>query len=625
MKFRILKFLLPVVAMLLAGIPAMAGEPFLRLPAVISDHMVLQADETVLIYGWADPNCDITVAPSWGEPVKVRSQYDTYWEAEIKTPKASSEAHSIVISSAKKLSRTVEDILIGQVWLCSGQSNMEWSAANGIRDMKEELKTEMNREIRLFTVTKNCAGNLQTDCVGEWRVCTPESALYFSAVGYWFGKFLAEGLDQPVGLINSSWGGTPIELWMPGSSILNRKDLVDSYKSGRYAPRKGWRVSGAYNAMIHPLAKVSIAGAIWYQGEANTYNPQYYAEEMTLMIDGWRKSFGRDFPFYFVQIAPHGRVDGGTSKALVREQQDMAARSVPKTGMVVISDLVDDVTDIHPKYKEKVGLRLANMALGDTYGKDAGKYRHASFAGVEFKRGRAIVSFDNAEGGIVCNGSSIENLEICDAGMQFMPAQGMIGNDGKLVVWSKEVKNPVAVRYCFSDTAVGNLYDAAGLPVAPFRTDSDNAAKPFVKPLEAPGANPVKLSGNGLEVRKFEKGSVVFTNRNYKFSKVPASFSGFEFAAHQASNTESVKGTITASSAGKIYILARSNDRTREGLAGWKQEKNSEVRYETNDPAKPGILYLFSRKVKAGEKVEFPDFIDFAGATLVASSIDYEK
>ena len=293
MKHSIRKALLLAGFCLLGALSA-AAQPFLRLPAIIGDHMVLQEKNTVRLHGWADPNATLTVTPSWGEAVTVKVGYDTAWSVELTTPAASAEPRSITFATNKKAVRKVDDILIGQVWLCSGQSNMNWSAANGIVDMKKELESPMNPRIRLFTVTKNSTPYPQDDCEGRWQVCTPKSTLYFSAVGYFFGKRLADELQQPVGLVNSSWGGTPVEVWTPANVMGKNAQMVASWKE--QPKSKLWQIGSLYNAMIHPLRHTTFAGAIWYQGESNKTNAALYGDEFTMMIESWRKVFGRTLP-----------------------------------------------------------------------------------------------------------------------------------------------------------------------------------------------------------------------------------------------------------------------------------------------------------------------------------------
>lgn len=620
---RILKKWVALAALLLLSAGTVCGQPFLRLPAIVGDHMVLQADTVVTLHGWADPNARVTVTPSWGEPVTVRVGFDTKWEVKLKTPAASSKAHSIAFQSSRKVSQTVKDVLIGQVWLCSGQSNMNWSAANGIVDMKQELTGKLNPQIRLFTVTKNSSPYPAEDCVGRWEVCDAESALYFSAVGYFFGKRLAEELHQPVGLVNSSWGGTPVEVWTPAFVMKKNPQMVDAWKKhSKY--NRGWDIGSLYNAMIVPLLRTTFAGAIWYQGESNKENAALYGAEFRLMIESWRKAFHQTLPFYFVQIAPHARTEGGITGALVREQQARVAATVPETGMVVIPDLVDDVTNIHPAYKKGVGDRLAGWALGEVYGKKDHKYRHATFRSAEFKRNQVIVSFDHAEGGLVCPDGAIAGLEVCDASMRFVPAQGMIDErSGSLIVWNKDVSRPAAVRYCFSDGAIGNLFDAAGLPVAPFRSDANDTAMPSRLPDDAVSNMEVIVQGEGFDVRPFEQNVPFFLDRPYVLTKLPARFAGFKMLSHNAGVKAQLHCMVTPQSDGRIYVVARRYGHRGIDLRGWTLERNSEIRYSASGKSRPGILDIYYKEVKAGEMVELPIVEDFAGLTLLAAKIAY--
>lgn len=624
MKFKIQKLLL-VAAVLLCATLTAAAQPFLRLPAIIGSHMVLQENASVKLYGWAAPNSIVTVTPSWGEAVKVKTGLNTQWSVEVKTPAASSKTHSITFESNAKASKTIDDVLIGQVWLCSGQSNMNWSAANGIKDMKQELETEMNPQIRLFTVTKNSTRYPQEDCIGQWEVCDAQSALHFSAVGYFFGKKLASELNQPVGLVNSSWGGTPIEVWTPSAFMGKNEAMVASWKEHSKSKQE-WQIGTLYNAMIYPLLNTTFAGVVWYQGESNKENATLYGDEFQMMIESWRKAFKAQLPFFFVQIAPHARVEGGMENAIVREQQTRVAATVPETGMVVISDLVDDVTNIHPSYKEGVGNRLAGWALTEVYGKAGGKYKSPIFESVAFEGSRAIVSFANAEGGIVCSDDAIKGLEICDASMKFVVAQGKIDKKkNRLIVWSKEVTHPAAVRYCFSDGAIGNLFDTAGLPVAPFRSDSDNNAAPAKLPNEATTKMTVNAQGEGFELRHLTVGENFFINRDYPLSMIPDRFNGFDMLVHSAIKDSVQDCKVTAAKKGRIYIVTRRNSNTLANLKGWTQEHNSEIRYSTHDKAKPGIVYICYTDVKAGQTITLPKTTDFAGVTLIAAKIDYKQ
>ena len=619
-----LKSLCAALLLLGAGAGQITAQPILRLPSIIGDHMVLQANSNVKIWGWAEPNKEVLISPSWSQDtVRTKSTGDTKWLASIQTPAADNRTYTLTVQTQQRKIE-VKDILVGQVWLCGGQSNMNYSAAQGITDMQEELQKPMNPTIRLFTVTRNSSPWYQEECEGKWQVCNAKSALWFSAVGYFFGKTLSEALSQPVGLINASWGGSPVETWTPASSMSKEPALKGMWTKNRKSKSPyNYTIGSMYNAMIHPITNFALAGIVWYQGEANVGHTSY-ADAFSLLIDSWRTRFGRDLPFYFVQIAPY-KYKHPNSGAEIREQQARVAASKDRTGMVVVSDLVENVGDIHPRRKQEVGRRLANWALAETYGKPGSKYRHATFASITVKGQKAIIAFNNAEGGIVSDGNPAEALEICDASMVFRPARAMIDQkDGSLIVWNDAVRKPVAVRYMFSNEGIGNLKDTAGLPVAPFRTDSpllaaDMAAAELAKEMTLTG---VKAEGDGYKSVKLKKGSKLFLNRSYPVNILPERFNDFDMLIREATPGQlSQVCSVTPTADGLVYIIARKNERTAEDLFGWREVKNSEVTYSTS---KGDVsLKIFSKKAKAGKKIEIPQTKDFCGITLIAKKIDY--
>ena len=619
-----LKSLCAALLLLGAGAGQITAQPILRLPSIIGDHMVLQANSNVKIWGWAEPNKEVLIIPSWSQDtVRTKSTGDTKWLASIQTPAADNRTYTLTVQTQQRKIE-VKDILVGQVWLCGGQSNMNYSAAQGITDMQEELQKPMNPTIRLFTVTRNSSPWYQEECEGKWQVCNAKSALWFSAVGYFFGKTLSEALSQPVGLINASWGGSPVETWTPASSMSKEPALKGMWTKNRKSKSPyNYTIGSMYNAMIHPITNFALAGIVWYQGEANVGHTSY-ADAFSLLIDSWRTRFGRDLPFYFVQIAPY-KYKHPNSGAEIREQQARVAASKDRTGMVVVSDLVENVGDIHPRRKQEVGRRLANWALAETYGKPGSKYRHATFASITVKGQKAIIAFNNAEGGIVSDGNPAEALEICDASMVFRPARAMIDQkDGSLIVWNDAVRKPVAVRYMFSNEGIGNLNDTAGLPVAPFRTDSpllaaDMAAAELAKEMTLTG---VKAEGDGYKSVKLKKGSKLFLNRSYPVNILPERFNDFDMLIREATPGQlSQVCSVTPTADGLVYIIARKNERTAEDLFGWREVKNSEVTYSTS---KGDVsLKIFSKKAKAGKKIEIPQTKDFCGITLIAKKIDY--
>ncbi len=610
MKKKALSLLLS----LFAFASVMQAQAYLKLPALFDDGMVLQADDTVTIWGWSDPNTEVTIQTSWGETSVTKSDYSTLWKARLHTPKASFDPQSISITTKRKASRTINDVLLGQVWLCGGQSNMNWSAANGIRDAAQAIR-EPVPAVRLFTIPKKANKSPLDDVDGKWAPCDSVSARWFSAVGFFFGRKLASELGQPIGLVNASWGGTPVELWMRSQTLSNDVEMKSSWNRSRYSKRQGWLAGAAYNAMIYPIGNFGLSGIIWYQGEANRENAELYAREFTAMIEDWRRTFNEDLPVYFVQIAPK-EYNGGDSKgALVREQQEYVAHTVSKTGIVNISDTVDDLTDIHPKYKAPVGERLANYALAEVYGRNAGKYKSPSYASMSVKKNRVVVSFNDADGGLVCKGGDIVGLEIGD-GTAFYPAQGMIQGD-RMVVWSKSVKKPVAVRYCFG-LYVGNVFDKAGNPVLPFRSDnpllsSDSNASGDASNTSAKAA--LIVSCNGAEIRPLTNGTFIFTNRKYTIASVPESIKGNKFVASEGGGTHKLE--ITAPGGGYVSILARNNKNTKPVLSDWTPDISSVVLYSTNDPSKPGKLIVWTRYFAKGETVTL-SVNDFPGCMVLS-------
>nr|WP_302830666.1 sialate O-acetylesterase [uncultured Bacteroides sp.] len=451
------------------------SEPPLSLPSILSDHMVLQQSSKIKFWGWTNPRTTVRIIPSWGkDTIVVKADNTARFEAELQTPPTSKNTYQIEIK-IKDRDLIIKDVLIGEVWLCSGQSNMEWNSTKGIQDVKDELPYANNSEIRFFTVEKQTSSYPQDDCHGRWIVCSSESLKLFSAVGYFFGKKLNKELNCPIGLINSSWGGTNIETWMPHETMNEHPEFTKAWQT--LTTSTGWDISPSttYNAMIHPLISTQLAGIIWYQGEANLANGNYYASMFTSMINAWRRCFSNhELPFYYVQIAPYARYKfAPRAAAQVREQQYKVSK-LPNVGMIAVPDYVDNIKDIHPKYKQPVGNRLAHWALGEKYGRKTTDYRHPSFQKMKREKSEIRIWFEHAETGIVCKGKEPLTLEIAGEDMKFVPAKGKIDKKtNTLIVTSAKVKKPVAVRYSFSNEAIGNLFCTNGLPVLPFRTDNE--------------------------------------------------------------------------------------------------------------------------------------------------------
>jgi sialate O-acetylesterase len=440
----------------------------IRLPALIASDMVLQQQSTLAVWGWADPAEKVYITTSWNNKLdSTVTTGDANWKMNITTP-AAGGPYTITVKGWNTI--VLENVMIGEVWICSGQSNMEWSSNQQLPQILEELPNSLNKDIRLFHTPKTTSLYPQDDLEGKWKVCSPESLKGFSAIGYFFGKKLQQELKVPVGLINASWGGTPAETWTPADKVTGDMELQKA--ANALNKSQWWPVAPglAYNAMIAPATNFTIAGAIWYQGESNTGTAGTYQKLFTQMIDSWRKAWQKEFPFYYVQIAPftYGNKHIG---ALLREQQSKTL-SFSKTGMVVITDLVDNVKDIHPTNKKDVAARLANLALGDTYKKISGGYRSPAYNRMEINKDKITIYFDHAESGLMTKGTA-KPTEFFIAGedKNFVPADVKI-DKSRVIVSSKQVKNPVAVRFGFSNTAMPNLFNKEGLPVDPFRTDT---------------------------------------------------------------------------------------------------------------------------------------------------------
>ena len=449
---------------------AIGSHAAVRLPAVICSNMVLQQQSTVKLWGWSAPFEKIVIITSWNNHSDtLKATNNANWQKSIQTPAAGGPYTITIKGSNTPAPILLENVLIGEVWVCSGQSNMEFGYYNKIPDVAAELPTCYNPNIRFFAIPKTTASHPQDDCAAKWAVCDSNTLKSFSAVGYFFGKKLNKDLNVPIGLINSNWGGTPAEVWTPDSLVNNDAELKGA--AGKLKANGGWPIipGYAYNAMINPIVNYSIAGTIWYQGESNTDTYGSYAKLFAIMIDSWRKAWGKEFPFYYVEIAPF-KYGTPLIGALLREQQTKVM-SQPQTGMVVITDLVADTNNIHPTNKHDVGARLANWALHDTYKKEGFAYKSPTYKSMEVKKGKAYISFDNVPTGLLSTGKIITEIFVAGADQQFYPAEAKIENN-QLVVWNKLVKEPVAVRYGFTNTAMGNLFGKEGLPVNPFRTDS---------------------------------------------------------------------------------------------------------------------------------------------------------
>lgn len=440
----------------------------ISLPSVLTDHMVLQQNSEVPLWGWGVASSTVKVVGSWApaDTASATVKPDGSWRTALKTAPAGGPYTLSFIGHGSKV---LNDVMLGEVWLCSGQSNMEWTAMSNIDNRDAEIAAANYPNIRFFHIPKRGAADPQNDCDASWAACTPDVMKNTSAVAYFFGRNLQQNLDVPIGLIVSAWGGTPAEVWTPEAAIQANEQLRTAIPAKTYP---WWPVEPGvlYNQMIHPIIPYRLAGAIWYQGESNQDHAASYGILLKTMIESWRKSFEKDFPFYLVQIAPHTYNSEDNGPAIVREAEEWISRQVPGTGLVVISDLVSDVKNIHPTDKQHVGLRLANQALGKTYNRISSGYESPVFSNMAIEKNKAILSFLHADGGLVCNGKQISGFRIGGADGVFEPAKAQV-KGATIIVSSPKVKIPVTVQYCFDDATIGNLFSTEGLPVAPFRTD----------------------------------------------------------------------------------------------------------------------------------------------------------
>jgi sialate O-acetylesterase len=444
-----------------------AAQTGLRLPAILSNHAVMQANSNEKLWGWATCTIPVKIVCNWNptDTISVMPKKDCSWETTVKTPKAGGP-YSITFMNGNQYI-TISDLLMGEVWLCSGQSNMQFNYTWGDLDAGNVLQTCKNDSIRFFQVELGFSDYPSADCKGEWKACDSTSMKNFSLIGYFFGRDLNAQINKPVGLIGSYWGGTCVQAWTPYQVFRDTtlRRMADDISPVSWAPVAS---SVLYNAMIYPIKNFTIAGNIWYQGESNTDHPQYYGSLFKAMITSWRKAFQNEFPFYFVQIAPWNGYPG-INGALLREQQ-ATALTLPKTGMITIGDLVNDTTNIHPKLKKAVAERLANLVIKEMYEGYTLQPYQPHFVSMKIEKDKAILTIASI-GKLTVKGKTIHSFQIAGKDKRFYNADAKMEKNGTIVVSAKQVKSPVAVRYCFTNAAVPNLFDTNGLPLVPFRTD----------------------------------------------------------------------------------------------------------------------------------------------------------
>ncbi len=534
MKFKAL-------AILFFSVFAVAGQLFsedapeikangLKLHPIFTDNIVLQRDMPVPIWGTSDPEDKITV--SFSEQTKdAVTDKDGKWIVKLDPLKVSAEPQVLTVSSSvgdQKLK--IENVLVGDVWVCSGQSNMAFTLS-GAKDSQKEIAEADFPSIRYFKVVNKTSQEPTPALAGKWDVCSPKTASGFSAVGYFFGRELYKKLNIPIGLINSSWGGTVAEAWTPWKTLESNPELSvitqkfseqmknypetkknyekalenwsakfgdkkegDELEEGKKVPRKPAPPLGPdghnaparlYNGMISPLMPLAIKGVIWYQGESNVGRAKQYNVLLSALISDWRKNWAQgDFPFIIVQLANYRNSlssPAESSWAELRESQYLTSRNLPNSGLAVIID-IGEADNIHPKNKQDAGLRLSLAARKVAYGEKDLVASGPVYDSMKVEEGKIRIKFSEVGGGLEAKGGDLKGFAIADEeqqktedrfgkGRKFVWAKAEISGDSVLV-WSDEVKNPVAVRYAWADNPEGcNLYNKEGLPAVPFRAE----------------------------------------------------------------------------------------------------------------------------------------------------------
>ncbi|QNL52531.1 sialate O-acetylesterase [Olivibacter sp. SDN3] len=432
--------------------------------------MVLQRNTLSNIWGWGDAATTVVIKASWlDDTIKTTVDAGGKWTAQVPTKQAGGPYELHIASAGKEIS--LHNILLGDVWLVSGQSNMEWGGSQNLQEIMDELPNVDDSNLRLLQISRTAAKYPQENIPNSWQLLNAETLKPFSAIGYFIGKEFRREVDVPIGIINASWGGTPAEVWTPEFLIDNDMRLRKAAELQTEAPYRPHEKGVLWNSMIYPLTPFKLTGFYWYQGESNVNSWPDYDKLMRTMINSWRMAWDEDLPFYFVQIAPFAYDNKIPMAALLREQQSKTANSLDHTGMVVITDLVDNIDDIHPIQKREVAKRLANLALNEHYevGDDQ-DYKSPLYKSYAIQGNTLVVHFDHLTGGLMTKGNRIQDLYIAGADSVFHEAEGKIeGNT--LVVSSSKVSKPVAVRFGFTETAMPNLFNKKGLPVSPFRTD----------------------------------------------------------------------------------------------------------------------------------------------------------
>nr|WP_315422899.1 sialate O-acetylesterase [uncultured Pedobacter sp.] len=448
--------------------------------SIFTDHMVLQQQNNVAIWGWAKPSTRVKINTSWNKQnYTVTADQRGKWKVKVSTPSAGGP-YEMELNDGEKLVLT--DILIGEVWFCGGQSNMEMPMkgfkSQPVIGSNEVILKSANKNIRLYTVPRSSMIERQENSKpSDWKLAAPETVSNFSATAYYFGSLLSEMLNVPVGIINDSYGGSTIEAWMSPEDLKPYTEIKipskgDSIKEMSRTP------TTLYNGMLYPVIGYGIKGAIWYQGESNYERPDRYEDLFPAMVSSWRKNWDNgEFPFYYAQIAPYNyaqlppnHIGGKYNSAYLREAQRKSLTKIPNSGMAVLLDIGEEKS-IHPANKKQGGQRLAYLALAQTYGIKGFGFASPNYESLTVEKNTAVVKFQNVTNGLTSFGKELSLFEIAGTDQKFYPAKATI-KGSSIRVSAPEVKVPVAVRYAFKDFVTGDLFGNDGLPVSSFRTDN---------------------------------------------------------------------------------------------------------------------------------------------------------
>lgn len=452
-----------------------------KMPAIFTDNMILQQQSTSAIWGWAEPKSKVIVKTSWNEKsFTTKADKEGKWKLMVETG-VYGGPYTITVSDGSEL--VINNVLIGEVWLCGGQSNMEMPMkgfpGQPVEGSNMEILKSKNSNIRLITVPRKAVSKPVDDFEGAWKEAAPTVVANFSAAGYFFGKLLNDMLDVPIGLISVNYGGSAIQAWMSpetttsfqGRDIPKTDDEIERREENRTP-------TTLYNGMLYPVIGYGIKGAIYYQGETNFQEPFKYEKLFPIMVNEWREQWSvGEFPFYYCQIAPFNYVasrgsnawDEKYNSAYLREAQRKAEKIIPNCGMAVLMDSNSPYA-IHPSKKREAGERLALQALAKTYGLEGFGFASPEYNAIEIVGSTITVSFNNAPNGITTNGKEVAEFEIAGADKRFFPATVIVRRKS-VVISSPRVKEPVAVRYAFKDVSEAQIFNTEGFPLSSFRTD----------------------------------------------------------------------------------------------------------------------------------------------------------